>query len=137
MVLLSAGAYKIANPVAFREYLKLLWPFASASAGLRGALVGLFAFVEVAIGASLLAPRLRREAGLAATMLLVAVTAVVVPQAWQGISCKCFPMPEALRSSGPLVLVRNALLITLALLSRLPLGARVSGLSQFSPRVGT
>jgi len=111
----ASGAYKILDPVGFREFLLVLWPFVELGSIPRGLFVGALGFSELAIGVSLLTPSLHREAALTAAVFLVAATVLVVPQMWEGMECRCFPVPMPFREGGLVVMVRNAALLGLAL----------------------
>jgi uncharacterized membrane protein len=107
VVLVVAGVSKLARP---RQ-----WRAEAVGMGVSARVVGVTPWVELAVGALLVAQVQRGAAAWAAAVLLAAFTALIVVRLRQGLHppCACFGALSS-RPVGAGHLARNALLIALA-----------------------
>ncbi len=105
-----AGGSKLAAGAA--------WPAQARGLGAPSWTVPLLPWVELVVGASLVTQLARRPAAIVAAVLLVAFTALIAVRLRQGRRppCACFGAWST-RPIGALDLVRNAVLLALAVLS--------------------
>lgn len=121
-ILLAAASHKLRAPQRFARQLEAyeLLPQAAIAAAARGVPV-----VEVLIAIALLVPAGRAWGAVSAAVLLALYTAAIAINLWRGrrdIDCGCSGPGLERPITGALVL-RNAVLIALALLAALPMRA--------------
>lgn len=94
------------------------WPAQAAALGAPSPVVPAVPWVELAVGAALVLQLGRRVAALAAIVLLVAFTGLIVLRLSQGRrpACACFGAWSA-TPIGPSHLLRNAVLLVLAVVA--------------------
>ena len=126
VILASAATHKLRAPARFRDQVKayqllpkvLLKPFAR-----------LLPLLEVALAFALLVPASRSLAALGAALLLAAYAGAIGLNLWRGrrdIDCGCTG-PDQSQPIRPQLLLRNAVLVALALVATLTPGARELG----------
>ena len=106
-VLLVSGVSKVAAPQ--------LWRAQSGELGVPATVAAVVPFVELAVGALLVAQVARQAVAIAAGALLVAFTALLLVRLSQGrrTPCACFGSLSS-RPIGWIDVVRNTLLLALA-----------------------
>jgi hypothetical protein len=102
-----AGGFKLIDGAA--------WPKAAADLGVARPIARIVPFVELAVGVALLVPVVRPWPAIAAIVLLVAFTVVILRRILDGSRppCACFGS-RSNRPLGPLHVVRNVALLALA-----------------------
>lgn len=127
VILASAAAHKLRAPARFLDRLEAyrLLPKALLKPVARS-----LPLVEMGIAFALLAPASRSTAGLLAAALLAFYAAAMGINLWRGradIDCGCSG-PDQAQTLHPLLLLRNAVLVALAVVTSLAPNARELGL---------
>lgn len=126
-ILATAASHKLRAPRWFASQLEA---YALLPTGLLQPVARLLPLLEGAVALGLLLPASRSVAALAAGVLMLAYAAAIAVNLWRGrrdIDCGCAGPGES-QPLRPLLLLRNAALLGLALLAAAPSLAREIGL---------
>ncbi|CAD5106890.1 MauE/DoxX family redox-associated membrane protein [Zestomonas carbonaria] len=126
-ILASAASHKLRAP---RRFARQLEDYRLLPQALLGAATRLIPLLEAALALALLVPASRHPAALGAAALLAGYASAIGINLWRGrrdIDCGCAG-PEQAQPLRPSLLLRNAVLVALALLASLAPQARELGL---------
>jgi hypothetical protein len=126
VILASAATHKLRAPARFANQVE---DYQLLPRSLVRPVARLLPFVEVAVAFALLVPASRGTAALAAAVLLAGYAGAISINLWRGrrdIDCGCAG-PEQAQPIRPVLLARNAVLVSLAL---------VAGLAPLSRELG-
>jgi hypothetical protein len=118
VILASAATHKLRAPARFANQVE---DYQLLPRSLVRPVARLLPFVEVAVAFALLVPASRGTAALAAAVLLAGYAGAISINLWRGrrdIDCGCAG-PEQAQPIRPVLLARNAVLVSLALVASL------------------
>lgn len=116
VILASAATHKLRAPARFANQVE---DYQLLPRGLVRPVARVLPFIEVAVAFALLVPASRHAAALAAAALLAGYAGAISINLWRGrrdIDCGCAG-PEQAQPIRPVLLARNAVLVSLALVA--------------------